>query len=1097
MEDLSPRNLPEGNITKNIIQNGLDNKDEISTVISIPIRIIKDPSPTRATIKLPPPVSSSIQEKEPLSESISTSRPLNIPVIKKIDEEKDVEEDRETVELEEVYREDIVEDEVDENLAHRLGFIKTDHAKGLRNLGNTCFMNSTIQCLAHSTQLLELIQKNYFTNSEENSDLTDSFADVIRDLWSLGGKNSTRATVDPVKFKGEIGKFAPKFSGYNQHDSQDRIEKNCGTEDNSFVTDLFMGQFRSTLKCLKCNNESVTFEPFWVVSLPIPPKSVQPKLEDYSYIYFTEEILDGDEKATCEKVCKSRQKCSKWYTFERWPQIFVVHFKRFESSRFRSKISHHIDVPLTSMNVGEFSSKPGNQFVSYDCFGISNHSGSLGGGHYTAYGRHPIYHSRWHLYNDSFVSKAGGHNVVSNEAITGMSDPKDKVIENDVEQLLSHWVKKKIRIQGTRESYYYNTLNKISVWNLEDLIKEEKLLEKQEAQIKRCLQKKNIKIKLENAKKNLPYPKKTASSISSLEKRPDSPKTIIYGPKKPHQVELSPKEKKANEGSQKKNLNATKITTSKNEDESVMEEDELELMEVDEVDPGILEELRDLRREESISTPPPISEEFKLSNSDGGHKSCSTVVIDTNIFLSHLSSIDKIIEMGHTVHVPWAVFREWDLLKDSKRSVHNGHTNISEKLTFRARKAIDFLHNALSSENSKIYGQNGEEELEASLLFRGDNADDKILQYCLYLKKSKTNTTTESFFNLLLYSNDKNLLNKALLNKLKVASSSSLLQCLRKNFDAMRENDNSTSFNKRISSTSPSHCTPYDLKKDIIDEARDLCFILLTDSLKLELMHLYGTFKWKSKLEPSVSSIVNWSLCEAFKQVMNNWEDVYSPIVGCESNDLRKDLKVVESILARPRPLNKVWNLIDECLKTLNMLNSCLSSSRPSYYSSCGRAVQIRIELLLKRKVGIEDNINLEFLGGNIYESFNSIWNYIYAYVTSYSVSLGVPLSKSIPTPKQSKELASKLEKLLRVSSEELSTSSPPLLSLMNHMHRFIYDCSSFRPGGHPSADPLPKLVPRALLQYSVNLETRQCMIIGFNQLHDLIRQFEACCSKI
>uniref|UniRef100_A0A0K2UC78 ubiquitinyl hydrolase 1 n=1 Tax=Lepeophtheirus salmonis TaxID=72036 RepID=A0A0K2UC78_LEPSM len=366
-----------GKYNENIIQNGLDNKDEISTVISIPIRIIKDPSPTRATIKLPPPVSSSIQEKEPLSESISTSRPLNIPVIKKsvspeplenekssqepeadsadttckeeisekeicesvknnnivpnkkVDEEKDVEEDRETVELEEVYREDIVEDEVDENLARRLGFIKTDHAKGLRNLGNTCFMNSTIQCLAHSIQLLELIQKNYFTNSEENSDLTDSFADVIRDLWSLGGKNSTRATVDPVKFKGEIGKFAPKFSGYNQHDSQEFLQyllegihnelnrvdpdtrkaeskriaeqskeeekadsllipieygKKCLNNyllrDNSFVTDLFMGQFRSTLKCLKCNNESVTFEPFWVVSLPIPPKSVQPKLED-------------------------------------------------------------------------------------------------------------------------------------------------------------------------------------------------------------------------------------------------------------------------------------------------------------------------------------------------------------------------------------------------------------------------------------------------------------------------------------------------------------------------------------------------------------------------------------------------------------------------------------------------------------------------------------------------------------------------------------------------------------------------------------------------------------------------------------------------
>lgn len=41
--------------------------------------------------------------------------------------------------------------------------------------------------------------------------------------------------------------------------------------DNSMVTDLFLGQFRSTLKCTVCDHESVTFEPFWVVSLPIPP----------------------------------------------------------------------------------------------------------------------------------------------------------------------------------------------------------------------------------------------------------------------------------------------------------------------------------------------------------------------------------------------------------------------------------------------------------------------------------------------------------------------------------------------------------------------------------------------------------------------------------------------------------------------------------------------------------------------------------------------------------------------------------------------------------------------------------------------------------
>ncbi len=36
------------------------------------------------------------------------------------------------------------------------------------------------------------------------------------------------------------------------------------------MTDLFLGQFRSTLKCSVCDRESVTFEPFLFVSVPIP-----------------------------------------------------------------------------------------------------------------------------------------------------------------------------------------------------------------------------------------------------------------------------------------------------------------------------------------------------------------------------------------------------------------------------------------------------------------------------------------------------------------------------------------------------------------------------------------------------------------------------------------------------------------------------------------------------------------------------------------------------------------------------------------------------------------------------------------------------------
>ena len=71
-----------------------------------------------------------------------------------------------------------------------------------------------------------------------------------------------------------------------------------------------------------------------------------------------------------------------------------------------------------------------NHKVLYDCYAISNHSGTLGGGHYTAYCRHPFKkvteddgnedydnsNDSWHLYNDRTVSKSNAESVISGDA---------------------------------------------------------------------------------------------------------------------------------------------------------------------------------------------------------------------------------------------------------------------------------------------------------------------------------------------------------------------------------------------------------------------------------------------------------------------------------------------------------------------------------------------------------------------------------------------------------------------------------------------------------------------------------------------------------
>eukprot|EP00095_Tigriopus_kingsejongensis_P003504 maker-scaffold373_size192110-snap-gene-0.35 protein:Tk03504 transcript:maker-scaffold373_size192110-snap-gene-0.35-mRNA-1 annotation:"ubiquitin carboxyl-terminal hydrolase 17-like isoform x2" len=393
-----------------------------------------------------------------------------------------------------------------------------DHAKGLKNLGNTCFMNSIIQCLAHTQPILEFCQdfqldkgnqvgmlKNkeikIRSDAKSHGKITGAFANLVKDMWAEWGSPGGRDPVgSPLEFKREMGQYCHKFMGFEQHDSQEFLqyaqegfhseinqvppekkatkssEKDEGQDENnnpiktyarddpeepglsaietgrrwwsqylkrddSLVSDLFMGQFRSTLKCTVCSHESVTFEPFWLISVPIPSKGRSRtsnsegtvKLQDCLDLFVAEETLDGDEKPTCEK-CQQRQRCVKWYMVERWPRILVVHLKRFSpGERFRSKLSNHVDVPVEYLDLSSYSKSGAAHF---DLYGVSNHSGTLHGGHYTAYCRHPYKKEKWHLYNDRAVSSTSKSGVISYEAYLLFFERKEsELVETPVEEV--------------------------------------------------------------------------------------------------------------------------------------------------------------------------------------------------------------------------------------------------------------------------------------------------------------------------------------------------------------------------------------------------------------------------------------------------------------------------------------------------------------------------------------------------------------------------------------------------------------------------------------------------------------------------------------
>ncbi|GAB6026465.1 RNA endoribonuclease [Chamberlinius hualienensis] len=136
------------------------------------------------------------------------------------------------------------------------------------------------------------------------------------------------------------------------------------------------------------------------------------------------------------------------------------------------------------------------------------------------------------------------------------------------------------------------------------------------------------------------------------------------------------------------------------------------------------------------------------------------IILDTNILLSDLALVDDIKKkkMGSIFPVvyviPWVVLQELDLLKSDKQKNPN--------LKPLAIKAINYLFERFKRNDPQFRGQSATESKKV-VSFKAESNDDRILQCCMYY-------ILKFDGDVVIFSNDKNMANKALVHSINVCS---------------------------------------------------------------------------------------------------------------------------------------------------------------------------------------------------------------------------------------------------------------------------------------------------------------------------------------
>jgi ubiquitin carboxyl-terminal hydrolase 2/21 len=307
---------------------------------------------------------------------------------------------------------------------------------GLDNLGNTCYLNSIVQCLAHTQWLRDFIllgnHEPLVRKDKIQFILINELTKVFRGIWY------ENAVVTPKSFFHYFQVLSVKcgsgqFNGYNQNDSAEALifildllhESIAGSmpstildnestsapiqqwntmykQSHSIIIDNIYGQSHIKITCANCGHVSSNYDPYTLLHLPVPITSAEPvDIQHCIATLSNKEVLDSDNQYKCSN-CEQHTNAFREETILRTNTTLIINLKRF--TKTGEKINTPVSYPLTDFTICN---------KTYSLYAINNHTGDVSGGHYFSY---VLQNGVWYEFNDKYVRLVNQANIVSPNA---------------------------------------------------------------------------------------------------------------------------------------------------------------------------------------------------------------------------------------------------------------------------------------------------------------------------------------------------------------------------------------------------------------------------------------------------------------------------------------------------------------------------------------------------------------------------------------------------------------------------------------------------------------------------------------------------------